>query len=160
MAGYGDDDGFTAYAAAAGYTVPTGTIAAARQRGSVFIDGLYGIRFTGTPTGGAAQEREWPRTGATDRYGNALPSDEVPVRVVNASYEAALLELQNPGSLSVVTSGTSLVKSERVEGVITVEYAVSENTNLMDKAAPFSTLIDGILAPLLQPAFLPAALVV
>jgi hypothetical protein len=41
MAGYGDDSGFTAYCTAAGYSVPTGSVPAARQRGSVYIDGLF-----------------------------------------------------------------------------------------------------------------------
>ena len=69
MAGYGDDDGFQAFLTANGYTLPDGAPAAAvlRQRGSVYVDGTYSLRFSGSPTGGAAQEREWPRTGATDR---------------------------------------------------------------------------------------------
>ncbi|TPN90206.1 DnaT-like ssDNA-binding protein, partial [Mesorhizobium sp. B1-1-5] len=86
MGGYGDDAGFAAYAAAAGYTVPAGTISAARQRGSAYIDGTYGMRFPGQPTGGIGQEREWPRTGAT-AFGAALASDLIPQRVIDASYE-------------------------------------------------------------------------
>lgn len=158
MAGYGTNEGFTAYATAAGYTVPAGDIGAARQRGSTYIDGTYGMRFSGVPTGGAEQERAWPRTGAT-AYGSTLASDVIPVRVVNASYEAALLELQAPGSLSAVVSGSSLVKREKVEGAVEVEYAVSDKTDLATAARPVVTVIDGMLAPLLTVA-LPGILVV
>ncbi|MRX33216.1 DnaT-like ssDNA-binding protein [Aminobacter sp. MDW-2] len=158
MAGYGTNEGFTAYAAAAGYAVPAGDIAAARQRGSTYIDGTYGARFSGLPTGGIEQERAWPRTGAT-AYGNALADGIIPLRVVNASYEAALLELQSPGSLSAVVSGSSLVKRERVEGAVEVEYAVSDKTDLATAARPVVTVIDGLLAPLLTAA-LPGILVV
>ena len=148
MAGYGTNEGFTAYATAAGYTVPAGDIGAARQRGSTYIDGTYGDRFSGVPTGGVEQERAWPRTGAT-AYGSALASDIIPLRVVNTSYEAALLELQSPGSLSAVVSGSSLVKREKVEGAVEVEYAVSDKTDLATAARPVVTVIDGLLAPLL-----------
>lgn len=98
MAGYGDDAGFTAYATAASYTVPAGTIAAARHAAAPYIDGLYGMRFPGVPTGGLAQPRAWPRTGATV-YAATLASDLTPQRVIDASYEAAYRELVNPGSL-------------------------------------------------------------
>ncbi|GAA2817210.1 hypothetical protein EDC40_103651 [Aminobacter aminovorans] len=158
MAGYGTNEGFTAYATAAGYTVPAGDIGAARQRGSTYVDGTYGARFSGLPTGGVEQERAWPRTGAT-AYGSALASDIIPVRVVNASYEAALLELQSPGSLSAVVSGSSLVKREKVEGAVEVEYAVSDKTDLAVAARPLVSVIDGMLAPLLTVA-LPGILVV
>lgn len=158
MAGYGSDEGFTAYATAAGYVVPAGTISAARQRGSTYIDGTYGARFSGLPTGGVEQERAWPRTGVT-AYGSALASGIIPLRVVNASYEAALLELQSPGSLAAVVSGSSLVKREKVEGAVEIEYAVSDKTDLATAARPVVTVIDGLLAPLLTVA-LPGILVV
>lgn len=161
MAGYGSDDGFTAYAAANGYTVPAGSIPAARARGSIYIDGTYGIRFPGTPTGGIDQERAWPRTGATDWYGNVVDASTVPASVINASYEAALLELTTPGSLSAVVTGAGRVTMERVEGAVTVQYAApSGKVDLVCDNTPTSTLIAGILAPLLVPAFLPAVVVV
>lgn len=116
MAGYGTNDGFTAYASAAGYTVPVGDIGAARQRGSTYIDGTYGDRFSGLPTDGVEQERAWPRTGAT-AYGSALAGDIIPLRVVNASYEAALLEVRTPGSLSVVTDPAKRVKRQKVDTI-------------------------------------------
>jgi len=100
MPGYGDDIGFEDYAAANGYDIPTGTVAAARLRGSVYLDGHYYRRWPGEPAGGVDQERSWPRKSAADRYGNAIPPAAVPARVVNASYEAALIELRTPGFFS------------------------------------------------------------
>jgi hypothetical protein len=157
MAGYGDDAGFTVWATAAGYTVPAGTVAAARQRGSLFIDGNYGARFPGTPTGGLEQEREWPRTGASDRYGNAIDAATIPTRVINASYEAALRELQSPGSLAPDITPGKVKKRVKVEGAVEVEYAVGQGTAAEQQ--PVITVIDGLLAPLLTQA-MPVILVV
>jgi hypothetical protein len=76
---------------------------AARQRGSLVID-RYEPRFNGHRIGGYAQERAWPRTGASTYYGEAIPPTEVPVPIINASYEAAFLELTNPSSLLPVVT--------------------------------------------------------
>ncbi len=149
MAGYGSDDAFEAWAEAAGHTVPPGSVPAARQRGSEYIDATYGERFTGMPTGGIDQDRAWPRTGAT-AFGQALASNFTPKRVEHAAYEAALIELRDPGSLSAIVSGTSLVKREKVEGAVEVEYAVSDKTDVAAAAQPVVTIIEGLLAPLLK----------
>lgn len=158
MAGYGDDAGFTAYATAAGYTVPAGTIAAARQRGSAYIDAVYGDRFTGSPTGGIDQERAWPRTGAT-AFCSALASDLIPLRVVNASYEAAYLELQRPGSLAVIVDPSKRVKRQKIDTIEREFFEPGDGAGGAS-AAPVSSLIDGLLAPLLGPVSGPAILVV
>ncbi|OMQ42064.1 DnaT-like ssDNA-binding protein [Ensifer sp. 1H6] len=164
MAGYGTDAEFKTYAAAAGYVIPEGTtdpqIAAARQRGALVID-RYEPRFSGQRAGGYAQERAWPRTGATTYYGEAIPSNEIPVAIINASYEAAFLELTNPGSLSPVVTGTQTVKREKI-GQLEVEYSTSSSTNLDDLVAlatPVVTAIEGLLGQFLTPVW-PGALVV
>ncbi|TIP70576.1 MAG: hypothetical protein E5X53_26295 [Mesorhizobium sp.] len=160
MAGYGDDAGFTAYATAAGYTVPAGTIAAARQRGSSYIDGTYGMRFPGQPTGGLAQERAWPRTGAT-AYGVTLASDLIPQRVIDASYEAAYLELVKPGSLSISYDPAKKVKRQKVDVIEREFFEPGAGGNIFAPDAPVSTIIEGLLAPLIGPMFgLPDILVV
>lgn len=146
MAGYGTDAGFNAWAAAAGYAVPSGDIPSARQRGSSYIDAVYGDRFTGTPTAGIDQVRAWPRTGAT-AYGSALAVDLIPVRVVDASYEAALIELRAPGSLTVVTDPAKRVKRQKVD-TIEREFFEPGDTGSF---APTSSIIEGLLAPLLIP---------
>lgn len=164
MAGYGTDADFSDYVDAAGYVFPDGTTDAqktrARQRGSLVID-RYEPRFNGHRTGGYVQERAWPRTGASTYYGEAIPPSEVPVPIINASYEAAFLELTNPGSLSPVVTATSTVKREKV-GQLEVEYAASSSTDIGDLIAlakPVATTIEGILWPFLTPVW-PGALVV
>jgi hypothetical protein len=164
MAGYGDNAGFTAYATAAGYVIPGGAtddqITAARQRGALVID-RYEPRFPGTRTGGFAQERAWPRTGAATYYGEAIPPDMIPVAIVNASYEATFLEVTNPGSLSPVVTGSAAVKREKV-GSLEVEYASSTSSTPADivaLATPVVTTIEGLLWPFLYEP-LPAIMVV
>lgn len=164
MAGYGTDQSFRDYAEATGYVIPDGTtdpqIAAARQRGSLVID-RYEPKFSGRRTGGYAQERAWPRTGATTYYGEAIPSNETPVAIINASYEAAFLELTNPGSLSPVVTGTQTVKREKI-GQLEVEYATTSSTDIGDLVAlatPVVTVIEGMLWPFFVPP-MPGVLVV
>lgn len=164
MAGYGTDAEFKTYAEAAGYVVPEGTtdlqIAAARQRGALVID-RYEPKFSGRRTGGFAQERAWPRTGASTYYGEAIAPTEIPVAVISASYEAAVLELTNPGSLSPVIIGTSTVKREKI-GQLEVEYSTSTSMDIDDLVAlatPVITSIEALLWPFLTPCW-PGALVV
>ncbi|WP_312416688.1 DnaT-like ssDNA-binding protein [Shinella sp.] len=164
MAGYGTRADFTTYATAAGYAFPDGTTDAqkdaAMQRGSLVID-RYEPRFSGKRTGGYAQERAWGRTGASTYYGEAIPTGVIPEAVVNASYEAAFLELTNPGSLSPVVTGSGTVKREKI-GQLEVEYAASSSTSIADlvaMATPVVTTIEGLLWPFLIP-ILPAILCV
>ncbi len=147
MAGYGSDDSFVDWAAAAGHAVSEGSVPAARQRASDYIDALYGDRFTGTPTAGIDQERAWPRSGAL-AYSTALVSDLIPLRVEHASYAAALIELREPGSLTIVTDPAKRVKRQKVD---TIEREIFETGADGGSAAPISSTIEGMLAPLLHP---------
>jgi hypothetical protein len=165
MAGYGSNEGFTAYATDAGYVIPDGTtdaqIAAARQRGSLVID-RYEVKFSGQRTGGFAQDRAWGRAGARTYYGEAIPDGLIPVTIINASYEAAFLELTTPGSLSPVITGSGVVKREKI-GQLEVEYQDAPNgasvADLIALATPVVTVIEGMLWPFLIP-IIPGALVV
>lgn len=164
MAGYGSNEGFTEYAQAAGYVFPEGTTepqkAAARQRGALVID-RYEPRFSGVRTAGLSQERAWPRTGSSTYYGEEIPSGVTPEAIVNASYEAAFLELTNPGSLSPVITGSSLVKREKV-GSIEVDYATitkADMAEIIALATPVVTVIEGMLWLFMRPV-LPGVLVV
>lgn len=151
MAGYGDDAGFTTWLAANGLTLPddSPTEAVLRERGSVYIDATYGPRFTGTPTD-PDQEREWPRTDAYI-YGDTLIADDViPNRVVTASYHAAYISATNPGALSVGYNTNALVKRERVEGAVEVEYFES-GASASGTVGYINPMIEGLLAPLLVP---------
>lgn len=161
MAGYGTDAALKAYWDAAGYTYAADApFAALRQRGSAYIDGTYGMRFPGQPTGGIAQEREWPRTGAT-AYGSALASAVIPTRVEWAAYEAAYIEMKKPGSLSVSVDPSKKVKRQKVEGIEREFFEPGDNGNIFARDAPISTVIEGLLAPLIGPVFgQPAIMVV
>lgn len=117
---------------------------AALLRASVWLDGTYGAKFTGIRTDGRDQSREWPRTNATDAAGNAIDTDEVPVEVLNATYEAAMRELTTPGSLSPDYTPSQGVKSETV-GPISVTYRDGTGS----QAQPVVTVIDDIMRSLI-----------
>ena len=92
---------------------------------SEWIDNTYRSQFPGEKVGGRSQEREWPRYNAYDRSNNPIPSDEVPVEVLNATYEAALKEGTTPGTLSPdMDPALSRIQADTVE----LEYAVPGQT--------------------------------
>lgn len=148
MAGYGTDDGFSTWMAANGYVLPTGapTVAILRQRGSAYIDGMYGARFSGTPVDPLTQVRAWPRTGATlSRYGTPIPENLIPTAVIEASYFASLQEANAPGSLNPAATGAGQVKREKVD-VIEVEYFGGSGDALADATTTIAA-VEGLLAP-------------
>lgn len=152
MLAYGTDDGYVEWLTARGYCVPVDVPAPSvmRMRGSVYVDGTYGGRFVGKPTGGALQDREWPRTGVP-----GVPSDAVPQRVIEAAYAAAWHESVNPGTLAaVMTPGRRIVRA-RVEGAVDVSYADDG-----EKIAIIMSIVEGFLAPLLRVGAMPAIAVV
>lgn len=155
MTPYGTEIDFYAYAAFMGYHVPPGDIRPALARGSVYIDGLYGDRFSGKPAE-PDQDRAWPRTGAA-AYDQALADDLIPQRVISAAYEAALVELRKPGALSIFLDPSKRVKRQKVD---TIEREFFDpGDDLLASATPILTTIGGLLSPLLvQPV--PAILVV
>ncbi len=162
MSGYGDDAGFNAWLAENGYTLPVSAPSAVvlRNRGAGYIDGVYGPRFTGVPTGGFAQERAWPRTDAY-AFGQPIGSSVIPDAVVKASYAAAWQEATAPGSLSGSGSEATRVKREKVEGAVEVEYQASSGEFSAASLTTILTAVEGLLAPFLTPVGgLPEILVV
>lgn len=159
MAGYGTDEGFQGWLDANGYTLPDNppSLEVLRERGSNYIDGTYGARFSGTPTGGFAQERAWPRTGAC-AYGQPIGDDVIPDAVVKASYVAALADAKAPGSLSVTyTPGTTKVLTK----VDKIEWDVIGDASVPGSMIPVLSAVEGLLAPFLVPVGgFPAILVV
>ena len=148
MAGYGTDEGLTAWLAANGYTMPEGAPQPAilRQRGSSYVDGLYGPRFSGYPTGGFEQERAFPRTCATfATYGTQIPTDLIPRAVIEASYAAAYYEATNPDGLSAAVTAAGAVKREKVD-VIEVEYFQGSGSAVENATVVLSS-VEGLLAP-------------
>ncbi|MGA5718118.1 DnaT-like ssDNA-binding protein [Pseudomonas atacamensis] len=142
---------------------------AALIRASVYIDGRYrkllasGVwqsLFPGVKTEGRGQAREWPRTGAEDYEGHAIPSDQVPVEVEQATYEAALRELVEPGSLSPDFVAASTVKRQKV-GPIEEEFSVAAGADGAASVRPVIIIIDEMIAPVLVARYtLPAVFVV
>lgn len=160
MAIYGTISDANAYHTArgnAGWTGSNEAKEAALQRATDYIDGRYRVQtaagcwvsmFRGKRTAGRAQGLEWPRTGATDSEGNEIPDDEVPVEVEHATYEAALLELTSPGSLSPVFVAAQQVTREKV-GPIEVAYSDAQGDGAMPPNRPVVPAIDDILAGLI-----------
>lgn len=67
---------------------------------SEWLDARYGGMFPGRKTNGRAQDRAWPRTGASDHEGYAIDFETVPVEIDYATYEAARREFNSAGILS------------------------------------------------------------
>jgi len=149
VAGYGDDSGFNAWLADNGYELPDGAPSPAvlRNRGSQYIDAVYGSRFLGSVVD-PVQERQWPREGAIVN-GKLIPSDVVPIAVINASYQAALQEANQPGSLTVVGTSSSSIKREKV-GPLETEYQTAANDGTAAGITPLISIVDGMLAPYLR----------
>lgn len=142
---------------------------AALIRASVYIDGRYrkllasGVwqsLFPGVKTEGRGQAREWPRTGAEDYEGHSIQSDQVPVEVEQATYEAAMRELVEPGSLSPDFVAASTVKRQKV-GPIEEEFSVAAGADGAASVRPVISIIDEMIAPVLVARYtLPAVFVV
>jgi hypothetical protein len=109
---------------------------AALVKATQYLDGHYGRRWRGSPMT-STQALEWPRFGATDRYGRLR--DGVPREITQAVAEAALRALS--GDLAPDRERGGQVVRETV-GPISTEYALG---------APAGTtypVIDGLLSGL------------
>ena len=146
---YGTLAGADTYHTDRGNATWTGTDQAkdeARLRASEYIDRAFCAAFPGDKTGLRAQEREWPRINAYDNADNFIPNDEIPDEVVNATYEASLRELTEPGALSPDYDPSAQVKREKVDGAVEIEYTAGHGP---DSVRPVYPIIQGILAPIL-----------
>lgn len=143
---YGDESGADTYHAAHGNTDWAGSNKPIAQlRGSEYIDHTFRSSFPGLKTDGRSQIREQPRTSNHDIEGNSIASDEVPTEVIEASYEAALLELVEPGTLFPEYDPSAQVRREKV-GVIEVEYTAPHGSSSLRKTI---AVIIGIITPVL-----------
>lgn len=146
---YGTPQGFRDYHEARNTDLPPAAaddddVNAALLVASEYIDLKLRGSVNGRKVGQRAQVRELPRTGMTDADGYVVRSDVIPVEAENATYEAALLELAQPGSLTVnYTPG----KYRQVS----VEGAVSVTFNMFNSLSEVQTQYQAIartLAPL------------
>lgn len=89
-------------------------------RASTYLDGRYASSWPGTRLL-STQRMDWPREDAYDIDDFDLLL--VPLAVQEATCEAALIELASLGALSEPLENAGQVISERLEGVVTVQYA-------------------------------------
>lgn len=118
----------------------------ALRRASRYIDARYRSRLPGSRSL-ATQRLLWPRRNVLWDDGTAMAYDSLPTALVSAVCEAALLELQTPGTLNPVIVPGEQVQSETV-GPLSTTYRSSGNATR--DARPVVTLIDDIMAPLLD----------
>ncbi|UYW34472.1 DnaT-like ssDNA-binding protein [Methylorubrum extorquens] len=131
----------------AGWTGDEAAKEAALRRATDYLDGAYRTRWLGQAAM-LEQSLAWPRAFVRDERAY-LPSDAVPAAVVRACCEAALRELQSPGSLAPDLFPGERVVSETV-GPLSVEYADGGGSDA--GAPPVLVAVDRILAPVLRSA--------
>lgn len=113
---------FEAYCDSRAITLAAGDEDAALVRATQFVDGEYRLRFPGTRLNGRAQALEWPRKDAVDVFSEDIEEDEIPVEIKNATCEAAVRELADPGSLSPDLERGGKIK-ELAAGSVEIVYA-------------------------------------
>lgn len=150
---YGDDDGFAAWLAAQGLTLPAGapTPAVLRQIGSAYVDAAYAHRLScSRRTGGWEQELEFPRTGHYVN-GQLLPSDLIPTPWIHASYRAAYISATTPGWATDQVTPGRITRRERVDA-IEREFMTAEQAGGGAATAPgfpSDAIINGLVLPFL-----------
>lgn len=148
MAHYGTEAGFEAYALQMGYTPVEGAVDPALERATMWLDGTYGARYPGMPTGGYEQELGWPRTGATNCKGYVIPPSVIPAEIERATYEATLRELAKPGGLQPDVTVGQVKKSVSISGAVSVTYA--DEGGVVQAQTPTLVIVDNMLACLLS----------
>lgn len=156
---YGSNAAFDTYATAAGYDVSSLTDAdktAALTAASLFVDGLgYKqtehripvILWPGQPAT-TSQINEWPRTGASDIYGNEFSDSEIPTRIEHATYEAALHSLSG-GDINRAVSEDQRIVREKVDVIETQYQEAREGSGPVD-SRPVIPSIVALLSPILR----------
>lgn len=152
MAHYGTVTGADAYHAARGNEAWASAMGeektAALVRASQYLDAVYPWPGQAADVG---QALEWPRSGVTWR-GMAVAETDTPLPVEHAAYEAALREVQEPGSLNPDFRAADAVRSyTEAVGPLTErrEYAGVSSAAANRPSIP---AIDGLLRGLLGTA--------
>lgn len=117
---------------------------AALVRGSSWVDG-FRSRFPGRKAEGRAQDLEWPRIDAVDVDGEDIADDEIPTEIEYATYEAALRELVEPGSMSPDLERGGAIKRLKA-GSVELEYA--DGASVSTSFVAIESLLEPILTPL------------
>lgn len=151
---YGNADGFKEYLGARGKSLNCAwnddLINSALLVASEWLDTLYEDSWIGYKTNGYTQERSWPRKSATVKtmYGwYTFPDNEIPEKVVHATYEAAFRHLTDSNVLQPDFT-PSKYKSVSVSGAISVVFS-----DMITSAADVQTqfpVIQGLMADLID----------
>lgn len=149
---YGTADGFRAYLTARNLTAQhsnqDSTVNASLLVATEWLDARYRSVFPGLKTGGRTQVRQWPRRGASDIYGYYIDYLTVPAQIEDATYEAARVELGEPGSLTV-----NYTRPEYIEATINGALSVKYNTTLTARDIQKQIqLVDQALYEIIRPA--------
>lgn len=155
MAAYGTNEGFSAWLAANGLSIPVGANPAVlREIGSAYVDGAYEYRLTcSNRTGGFMQQLAWPRTGHMVN-GQAVPDDLIPQAWIDASYRAAYLQSVPPGGWAQGGVDPSRLTKREKAGQVEREFFGAGEGAAVGNAAPgfnVDPLIDGWLSVWLCP---------
>ena len=150
MTSYGDDDGFNAWLASQGLTLPVDApaVAVLRSIGSSYIDAAYEAKLNcSARTGGFEQLLAWPRTGHK-MNGQAVPSDLIPAAWINASYRAGYLNAITTGWSTASVNAARQTKREKVD-TIEREFFAAADAAGTDAAAgmPSDSIINGMIKP-------------
>ena len=90
--------------------------------------------------GRGLQGLAWPRTGVVDCEGDAVPDDEVPFEVKQATYLAAKAELQSPGVLTPTVTPGKQRKSVSVDGAVSETYMTPKEQGVSGPVDPIIAL--------------------
>ena len=165
MIPYGTLEGATVYHAALGNEAWSAADksdaqrSAALLRGSRALDGRYGSLFPGQKSGGYAQARAWPRTGAYNHCAQEeIPTNIVPSEIEYAAYELALIELVEAGSTTPTLNLGRLTKSESVDGAASRSFFSPQEMmmltpgSILDGFRPTLLTVSDLLGCYLRPA--------
>lgn len=142
---YGEVEDCVTYATSRGLTfaaMPEDEAKSALIRATDAMDATYRQRLPGDKVDGRDQSLEWPRTGATDANGDTIEEDEVPDEWVRATFEMAVRERANPGSMMPDLERGGAIRSIRA-GSVGIDYGNNAS------ATTVFTKIDGMLSGLL-----------
>jgi hypothetical protein len=117
---------------------------AAIRRATAYLSNSY--TWAGLRTHGRSQALAFPRSGIYDKELYGIPSDEVPIEIVQATAEIALRELITPNAMTPDFIQSELVMKEKV-GALEVTYA---NASLnADASRPILLIVRDLVSPFL-----------
>lgn len=119
----------------------------ALRRATAWLDGWFRTRFPGARTNGRGQALEWPRRNAQDASGEAISDAEIPAEIIAATCEAALRELNAPGSLS---PDVIEAESKVLTGVGKLSWTPTGRAGV-DAKRPVLSAVEDALSGLIRP---------